>query len=211
MLSAGCAGRLGAVRACLTAHRARCTSTCTEHRARAPLERCVRERRHEVRRHVGRRSRRDQPPDRHRPAAAGEDAAARRSSSCRRCPASPTRWSRSRSWPRTARSTGGRRRCRRCVERHLSVATRGDERRAGARCSRTCGREFDELIGLVHALAVLREVSPRSRDAVHAVGELVSSRIVAAAFADHGMPSAWVDARTRADHRRRAQRARRPT
>jgi aspartate kinase len=43
---------------------------------------------------------------------------------------------------------------------------------------------------------VLREVSPRSRDAVHAVGELVSSRIVAAAFADHGIASAWVDART---------------
>ena len=37
-----------------------------------------------------------------------------------------------------------------------------------------------------------------------AVGELVSSRIVAAAFADDGIPSAWVDARTRAGHRRRA-------
>jgi len=39
-------------------------------------------------------------------------------------------------------------------------------------------------------------VSPRSRDAVHAVGEVVSSRIVAAAFADHGIASSWVDART---------------
>ena len=48
----------------------------------------------------------------------------------------------------------------------------------------------------MHALAVLREVSPRSRDAVHAVGELVSSRMVAAAFAEHGIPSAWIDART---------------
>jgi aspartate kinase len=43
---------------------------------------------------------------------------------------------------------------------------------------------------------VLREVSPRSRDAVHAAGELVSSRMVAAAFADQGIPSTWVDART---------------
>ena len=34
------------------------------------------------------------------------------------------------------------------------------------------------------------------RDAVHAVGEVVSSQIVAAAFADHGIASAWVDART---------------
>jgi aspartate kinase len=57
-------------------------------------------------------------------------------------------------------------------------------------------QEFAELNGLVHALAVLREVSPRSRDAVHAVGEVVSSRIVAAAFADHGIASGWVDART---------------
>jgi aspartate kinase len=48
----------------------------------------------------------------------------------------------------------------------------------------------------VHALAVLREVSPRSRDAVMAVGEVVSSRIVAAAFADRAIDSAWVDART---------------
>ena len=48
-------------------------------------------------------------------------------------------------------------------------------------------QEFDELNGLVHALAVLREVSPRSRDAVHAAGEVVSSRIVAAAFSEHGI------------------------
>jgi aspartate kinase len=56
----------------------------------------------------------------------------------------------------------------------------------------------------VHALAVLREVSPRSLDAVVATGELVSSRIVAAALSDHGLPSAWMDARsvlvTDADH-----------
>src|SRR5262249_18942649 len=56
--------------------------------------------------------------------------------------------------------------------------------------------EFDELIGLVHALAVLREVSPRSRDAVLAVGEVVSSRIVAAALDDRDLPAEWVDARS---------------
>src|SRR5262245_54615728 len=57
------------------------------------------------------------------------------------------------------------------------------------------GHEFDELTGLVHALAVLRDVSSRSLDAVLAVGELASSRIVAAALADCGIPSRWVDAR----------------
>jgi aspartate kinase len=80
-------------------------------------------------------------------------------------------------------------------ERHAAVASAvtGDSR---ARVLAEVRREFDELHGLVHALSVLREVSPRSRDAVHAVGELASSRIVAAAFADHGIPSVWVDARS---------------
>src|SRR5262245_30203231 len=64
------------------------------------------------------------------------------------------------------------------VERHVTVAAAvtGAGR---ARVVEAVKKEFDELIGLVHALAVLREVSPRSRDAVLAVGELASSRIVA--------------------------------
>jgi aspartate kinase len=81
-------------------------------------------------------------------------------------------------------------------ERHVAVAvaiTSDDNR---ARLLDEVRQEFKELAGLVHALAVLREVSPRSRDAVYAVGELVSSRMVAAAFADQKIPSAWIDART---------------
>jgi aspartate kinase len=80
-------------------------------------------------------------------------------------------------------------------ERHLNVAT-AVTTTSRARLLADLGCEFQELTGLVHALAVLREVSPRSRDAVHAVGEVVSSRIVAAAFADQGVPATWVDART---------------
>jgi aspartate kinase len=81
------------------------------------------------------------------------------------------------------------------LERHLSVATAvTSESRTRLLADVRC--EIEELNGLVHALSVLREVSPRSRDAVHAVGELVSSRIVAAAFTDHGIASRWVDART---------------
>ena len=80
------------------------------------------------------------------------------------------------------------------LERHLSVATAVTST-SRARLLEQVKQEFAELNGLVHALAVLREVSPRSRDAVHAVGEVVSSRIVAAAFADHGIASSWVDAR----------------
>jgi aspartate kinase len=81
------------------------------------------------------------------------------------------------------------------LERHLAVATAVTST-SRARVLAEVKQEFDELNGLVHALAVLREVSPRSRDAVHAVGEVVSSRIVAAACADHGIASSWVDART---------------
>lgn len=80
------------------------------------------------------------------------------------------------------------------LERHIAVATTvtSDSRAAVIAAVK---KEFEELIGLVHALAVLREVSPRSHDAVVAVGEVASSRIVAAALADHRVPAAWVDAR----------------
>jgi aspartate kinase len=81
------------------------------------------------------------------------------------------------------------------VARHVDAAsalTTGAARDALVAAVR---REFDELAGLVHALSVLREVSPRSLDAVLATGEIVSSRIVAAALSERGITSAWIDAR----------------
>jgi aspartate kinase len=56
-------------------------------------------------------------------------------------------------------------------------------------------QQFDELERLAGALAVLHEVTPRWLDAIAAVGELLSSRIVAAALTSHGLSAAWVDAR----------------
>src|SRR5262249_45412661 len=56
-------------------------------------------------------------------------------------------------------------------------------------------REFDELTALVGVLASRREVPPESFDSILAAGELVSSRIIAAALADHAFPSVWIDAR----------------
>ena len=56
-------------------------------------------------------------------------------------------------------------------------------------------REFDELERIADALSVLREVSPRWLDTIAAAGEIVSSRLVAAALASHGLDGAWVDAR----------------
>ena len=54
---------------------------------------------------------------------------------------------------------------------------------------------FDELRALLAAAAILRATSPAARDAIASVGELVNSRIVAAALEDAGIPAAWVDAR----------------
>ncbi len=57
-------------------------------------------------------------------------------------------------------------------------------------------RQWRQAAALLHAMAVLREVSPRSRDAVVAMGELASSQLVAAALAELGTPAEFVDART---------------
>ncbi len=56
-------------------------------------------------------------------------------------------------------------------------------------------REFDELERVVHALAVLQEVSPRWLDTLAASGEILSSQIVAAALTSHQLLASWVDAR----------------
>lgn len=55
--------------------------------------------------------------------------------------------------------------------------------------------QFDELERLAGALAVLREVTPRWLDTIAAAGEIMSSRIVAAALTAHGLAASWVDAR----------------
>jgi hypothetical protein len=63
-------------------------------------------------------------------------------------------------------------------------------------------REFEELNGLVHALAILREVSPRSLDAVLAMGEVVSSRYGGDCRPHAGPPRAGRGQRPHSDHRR---------
>jgi aspartate kinase len=64
--------------------------------------------------------------------------------------------------------------------------------------------QFSSLIATVREFASHREVTPRAHDEIVATGELASSRVVAAAFAEQGVPAAWVDARavlvTDADH-----------
>jgi len=54
---------------------------------------------------------------------------------------------------------------------------------------------FDEVRNLAEALAVLGHFTPRSHDAVAAMGERLSAPIVAAAMLTHGVPAVFVDAR----------------
>ncbi len=54
---------------------------------------------------------------------------------------------------------------------------------------------FDELAHLAEALSTLGFVTPRSMDAIAAIGELMASQLVAAAFRVRGMAAEWVDAR----------------
>jgi aspartate kinase len=82
------------------------------------------------------------------------------------------------------------------LERHLTMASRLTTGDAQTDLLTAVRAEFDGLSALMRALSVLREVSPRSLDAVVAVGELASSRIVAAALGERHVPAVWIDART---------------
>ena len=52
----------------------------------------------------------------------------------------------------------------------------------------TISRELAELRNLLHAVATLKDASPRTRDAIAAFGELLSSRIVVGACEARGCP-----------------------
>ena len=56
--------------------------------------------------------------------------------------------------------------------------------------------EFDSLDDLLRGISAVGELTPRTSDNVVSYGERISSRMVAAAFAQHGMDGVHVDART---------------
>jgi len=97
-------------------------------------------------------------------------------------------------------------------ERHVAAARELVTGPAVSPLLEEINTQIDQLVDIVRALAVLREVSPRTLDVVAATGELLSSRIVAAALTSAGVPSEWVDARravvTNGDHTRAAPLAR---
>ncbi len=81
-------------------------------------------------------------------------------------------------------------------ERHLNTATILLEGSSELdEISQEISVGFDELAYLAEAFKTLGYLTPRSLDTVAAVGETLSSQIVAAAFRHRGLPAAWVDAR----------------
>lgn len=90
---------------------------------------------------------------------------------------------------------GARTNLRDLHERHQAVSEVVSDEGMRQTLLDSLAREFDELERIVSALGVLREVSPRWMDTIAATGEILSSRIVAAATAASGLPSAWVDSR----------------
>ncbi len=55
--------------------------------------------------------------------------------------------------------------------------------------------ELSRLRELLHGVALLKELTPRTLDAIAAAGELLSSRIITAALQAQDLPAVWVDPR----------------
>jgi aspartate kinase len=81
------------------------------------------------------------------------------------------------------------------LARHLSVAGGLVHGAALDALTAQLTADFTALTEHVREWAARGEVSPKATDEILAMGELASSRMVAAAFAAQGIPAAWVDAR----------------
>jgi len=57
------------------------------------------------------------------------------------------------------------------------------------------GGDFEDLDELLRGIGAVGEITPRTYDAVAAFGEMLSSKIVAAAFSARGLPGTHVDSR----------------
>ena len=79
------------------------------------------------------------------------------------------------------------------ARRHIEVVTGLDADQDGE-VTRFIDGRFEELRATFHGCPA-GEQDPRTLDVIAAAGELLSSRIVAAAMTSRGLPAAWVDAR----------------
>jgi aspartate kinase len=80
--------------------------------------------------------------------------------------------------------------------RHVETAAELLDAAGFAEIEAAIGHEFDALDDLLRGIAAVGELTPRTSDNVVSFGERLSSQMVAAAFAQHGLNGAQVDART---------------
>jgi aspartate kinase len=80
-------------------------------------------------------------------------------------------------------------------ERHLQTAKALLGEKRAATLAPKLHAHFSELENFLRGLAAVRELTPRGSDYLLSFGELISSRMVADAFAVRGLNAAWVDSR----------------
>jgi aspartate kinase len=81
-------------------------------------------------------------------------------------------------------------------QRHALAASELFGGSVPAELSRALSTPFAEVERLLQGVALLRELSPRSLDAIVSRGELLSTTIFAAYLASTGAPASWFDARS---------------
>lgn len=80
--------------------------------------------------------------------------------------------------------------------RHKEIISKllpGEEEAAGI--TNECDSLFSSLRGIAHGVFLLGELSPTSLSAIESFGEMLSTKIIATAFAYRGMACQWVDSR----------------
>jgi aspartate kinase len=85
--------------------------------------------------------------------------------------------------------------CRSLQERHYNTASELLGTALFTDFHSELGSDFEGLDELLRGISAVGELTPRTTDHVAAFGEILSSKIVAAAFSAHGLAGAHVDAR----------------
>ena len=91
--------------------------------------------------------------------------------------------------------------CRSLQERHYNTASELLGTALFTEFHSELGAEFETLDELLRGISAVGEITPRTTDHVAAFGEMLSSKIVAAAFAARGLSGAARGLARRPDHR----------
>jgi aspartate kinase len=81
------------------------------------------------------------------------------------------------------------------AERHAAIARTLMSSQRAEPLVKALVEDFAKLGGQVGAMSIGKRVTPANQDHIVAMGELASSRVVAAAFEEQGLPAVWVDSR----------------